>query len=313
MKRFIMMIGALCLACGVLYAQESKSRFFSGSFSVSSGLFWGSVENSLSDDRGDTPSDQKTAYTRSLEENWVPYVQAGGQLNFFDFFLKGAVISAIPVRAGKAEDANFPDSGEIALRSRSENDSVLKEHFQGNAGLGYAFHFGKWQIIPQAGFTYKTRSWDAADGKALFQGRAEYYSVNGVYSSTTEVTMYPSIGLEGAFTINDLFEIRAGGNFFPYVLSETTLKNYFPNIENNYAKFTGLGGSAELGFLFTPRKLQYLSLMAGFGYEGIYLKDGDVSAQVEGFNVPEKTEIDYFSAAYDSTTFKFTLGAIVKF
>jgi hypothetical protein len=312
MKRFIMMIGALCLVCGILYAQEGKSRFFSGSFSVSSGLFWGGVENTLFDDRSATPSDQKTVYTRSLEENWVPYVQAGGQINFFDFFLKGAVVSAIPVRAGKAEDANFPD-GEDALRSRSENDSILKEHFQGSAGLGYAFRFGKWQLVPQAGFTYRTRSWDAADGEALFQNQANYSSVNGVYNATTEVTMYPSIGLEGAFTINDLFEIRAGGNFFPYVLSETTLKNYFPNIENNYARFTGLGGSAELSFLFTPRKLQYLSLMAGFGYEGIYLKDGEVSLQAEGFNVPEKTEVDYYSAGYDSTAFKFTLGAIVKF
>jgi hypothetical protein len=243
------MMSVVCLFLGVLYAQEGKP-LFSGSFSGSTGLFWGGVENTLHDD-----SAEETIYTRSFEENWVPYIQVGGQVNVYDFFLKALAVSGIPVRAGNATDANYPDQEDILYRSRSENDSVLKEHFQGSLGLGYAFHLGKFSLIPQGGFTYKTRSWDAADGEVLLQNSTVYAEVMGVYTNSTEVTLYPSVGLEGGYAINDLFEVRAAGSFFPYVLSETTLKNYFPSIENNYTRLTGIEGRAEISFLLTSAEI----------------------------------------------------------
>ncbi|MDR2394998.1 MAG: hypothetical protein LBD93_12715 [Treponema sp.] len=226
--------------------------------------------------------------------------------------MKALAVSGIPVRVGNVTDANYPDLEEIYLRSRSENDSVLKEHFQGSLGLGYAFHLGQFSLIPQGGFTYKTRSWDAADGKALLQERTVYAEVTGVYSNSTEVTLYPSVGLEGGYAINDFFEVRAAGSFFPYVLSETTLKSYFPSIEKNYTRLTGIGGSAEISFLFHLPKSP-LSFITSFGYEGIYLKDGNMAVQLEGFDVPSKTEPEGYSSTYDSTSFKFTLGALVTF
>ncbi|MDR2394999.1 MAG: hypothetical protein LBD93_12720 [Treponema sp.] len=67
MKRFTMM-SVVCLFLWVLYAQEGKPLF-----SGSTGLFWGGVENTLYDD-----SAEETVYTRSFEENWVPYIQVGG-------------------------------------------------------------------------------------------------------------------------------------------------------------------------------------------------------------------------------------------
>jgi hypothetical protein len=307
MKRFTM-VSVVCLILRALHAQEEKS-LFSGSFSGSTGLFWGGVENAIQDD-----SEEETVYTRSFEENWVPYIQVAGQFNIYDFFLKGLVVSGIPVRAGTAKDANFPGSDNIQWRSESENDSVLKEHFQGTLGLGYALHLlgGKLSLIPQGGFTYKTRSWNAADGEALLQGKTANAAVKGVYLNSTEVTLYPSIGVELGYGINEIFEVRAGGSFFPYVLSENTLKSYFPSIENNYNRLTGMGGSAEISFLIHPPKPSSLSFILSFGYEGIYLKDGDMSVQLEGFNVPAKTEYENYSSTYDSTSLKLTLGVQVS-
>jgi hypothetical protein len=314
MKRIVILIFAGFLVLGAVYAQadDAQNRLVSGSFTTSTGLFFGGADNATFDSNA-TDSTEEKVYSRSFDENFVPYLAIDGQLDVANFFVYGGVLSAIPVPAGASGDANYPDSDAVAYRSKSENDSRLNKHFLAQIGLGYTFKINSsLSIAPAAGFSVRIRSVDGVDGKALLQGRTDSIDVTGVYMSSTEVTLFPSIGLKGAYAINEVFEVQLGGSFFPYVVSESELRSSFPYIEDQYQDFTGFGGTAELALLIHPPKISYLSFLAGFNYEGIYLKEGEISLRAEGFNVPEAAAVSSFSGEYNSTLFKVILGVKIN-
>jgi hypothetical protein len=222
------------------------------------------------------------------------------------------VLTGIPVKSGDAEAKSFPDSDNIAVRQIFEHSSVLKEHFRLNAGLEYSFAIGsRLSLTPLAAFAYQTRRLEAVDGRAVVAGNKDYANFTGHSFSITEVTMYPSIGLEGTYTINSMFDIRLAGAFYPYVSTEIEVRTNFPYIENSFFNLTGLGGSAELSGIFHPRNSNYFSLIVGFSYDGMYLKQGDVSVRVEGYETPETATVDGLESTFDSTLFKVKLGFIV--
>jgi hypothetical protein len=311
MKRIVVVMLVVFLVSGAVYAQDG---LISGSFSTSTGSFFGRVDNATFNDQDGVDATEKKAYSRFFDETLVPYVAMEGQLNIGEFFIGGSALSALPLSGslGVSGDANFPESDLVAIRSESNSESRLNNHVLARVGLGYAFRFGALSVTPAAGFTAQLRSWDGVNGTSLVQGKTEAVDVTGVYMTSAEVTLYPSIGLNVGYAVNDLLEVSGGGGFLPYVVSETKLQSRFPYIENQYHQFTGLGATGELNLLIHPQNLSFLALVIGCSYEGIYLTKGKVFLQAGGLDVPEASEILGYSATYNSTLFRVNLGVKVS-
>jgi plasminogen activator len=277
MKRRISLLFAVMVCCFAAHAKVFT-------LDASAGIKTGRVKEFVISDLG-------TISELDWNTNVVPFMQAAGRINVFNAVLDLSVSSAIPVRAGSAEDYDWVMSGIGGIFGYpvqySTHDCYLDKMFTLEAKTGYDFHIFSLSLLPEAGIAYRNQKFSARNGWGQYStdgspitGSTEKKYFSGTILSYEQQLVLPFVSLEAEYTFLGVLSASLYGRVYPYLAADS--------IDSHYTTKTQYFDSMRGGFGFSVgTSVQYRRFGLSVEYE--YMKC--VSGSSRSANLGEGTPV----------------------
>jgi len=259
----------------------AKSRLVTGSIQTLTGVFFGSMTEYVYE-----KNESHELSRLNWQEHFVPYIGIKPQLNIGGFFINALLLSAIPVKSGiisgTVRDYDYEQLPDTELTNFSQHDALTEKHFELSPSLGWEFKIGKvFSFSPFAGFVYRNRKWNAANGYLQYPDDDEAWNadipkeyLSGTIITYEESTWFPSAGLKLDFNIKGIFYIALKGAYYPYLNVETT-DTHVLTWTAYYDKMSGgWGASGAITLSYKPFLYRGLVFSLEAGYEGLFPPEG---------------------------------------
>jgi outer membrane protease len=289
----------------------SEEAPVSGSFHLNTGVFFGGMTEYVFE-----KGREQELSRLEWEENFVPYIEAIGEVTFKNFFFDLSVLSAIPAKSGAMRDSDYMLAGSDEQSHFSKHDAWFDKHLEAFFSIGYAFHVGNWTLSPAAGFMYRVRKWTAEDGYVQYPTPGRPWSeqtpkenTRGVIISYEEEMWFPIVSLGAAYQINKNWGSALCASWYPYLNVETIDSHFLRKTVFYDSMKGGNGVYAELALLYYPRAAEALNFKFAVGFEGIYPPKGTSRIAAIGYD-SGVTESAQTQPTLESNLFWVSLGVV---
>jgi outer membrane protease len=252
------------------------AELLGGSLDISMGSFFGGMEEQIYED-------DIRVNRMDWDENWVPYLSVSGEFTLQNAYINLGLITSIPADSGAVEDIDYGYEIEdsAAISSYGQHQAVVNKHLEVYPRIGYRFELKNWSIAPELGFLYRVRKWFAIDGYLQYPLIGTPWTEDtrkrpqsGTIISYQETVWFPAVSLSVGYKINERFDIRASGSWYPYIEAEI--------LDNHVRSLTlfqdilkgGMGGLADLTLTYHPKRMQGLAFFLNTGWEGVFAGTG---------------------------------------
>ncbi|GMO33870.1 MAG: hypothetical protein Ta2F_09840 [Termitinemataceae bacterium] len=293
MRNYFLVLLVLLICCSA-YPKDS----FFGNIEFSTGIICGTSNEYVM-------QHDKTISRLDWEENWIPVISVGGQINVFNFFAGGSLNYGIPRKSGILEDYDFLLEDSNAISHYSRHDAYLDKDFAVSIKTGYTVKVRKWQFAPAIGFLYRTRKWTGTDGYTQYPsdggawvGNESKQQVIGTVICYEQSIKHVFASIKIAYTINSNFEVNLDGNFYPYIWAQS-LDSHFLGAKQFYDNGMngGIGGTIGIsGLYYVNTTKNRFAVKLNVAYETIGKLKGDTASSSIGATDAVMTNNDGFDS-----------------
>lgn len=289
MKKVILSCILICSA--LFFATAEKSENFNWGYSISAGIHSGKTQEFVN----------ASTYTMSRLD-WQTYcspvVQLAGNVNIFHAIIDADFYTVIPLKCGEMEDWDWIGSDHSKATNYSISDLTINKDYQFNVKTGYEFLFKGFRILPEIGFEYRNRKYEANGGYyqygsmdnsngGYWSSSLKKYDLYGTVMTYEQQLFMPYVYLDAEYTFCKNWTAKLFGSYIPYIKCDaidfhcaTSTKLY------QYNDFMDKGCGFTVG-----TEIQFKRLSLSAEYEWLKCDSGHTT-QRNLANVSDFTEAD---------------------
>lgn len=157
-----------------------------------------------------------------------PLVVIAGSVNIFHAVLEADFYSVIPLKSAIVEDWDWLKEDHSRATNYSKSDVAVNKDFQFDVKTGYEFIFDHFRIVPEAGFKYRNKKYEANGGyyqygsvdesnEGYWSPGLKKYSLYGTVMTYENQLFMPYLYLNAEYTLGKDWIFRLYGSYIPYI------------------------------------------------------------------------------------------------
>lgn len=157
-----------------------------------------------------------------------PLIQLSGNANIYHAIIDADFNIVIPTKCAVVEDWDWLESDHSRATNYSKSDVIINKDYQFDIKAGYEFLAGNFRILPEIGFKYRNKKYEANGGyyqygsvddrnDGYWSPELKKYSLHGTVMTYEQQYFMPYLSLDGEYTFCEHWTAKLYGSFIPYI------------------------------------------------------------------------------------------------